>query len=217
MSSSLHAAASEGLSEVVQQLLAAGADVEAADSDGITPLYAAAANGHYEVAKLLFAAGAAVNAVRPDIGLTPLYAAATAGHTGVVQLLLQKGAEPYPVNRSGGTALSVAAARGLEDVVQLLLDAWGQASLSSAQLVYATKVAACNDQPGAFAKLLKKLQEEYPEDLMVVFQDYSDTDDDELWEEPASLEFALEAVLRQWASDVSSTTEHSRKRQRVSK
>lgn len=38
---------------------------------------------------------------------------------------------------------------------------------------------------------------------MTVFEEYSDSDDGELWEEPASLEFALEAVLKQWASDVS--------------
>jgi hypothetical protein len=208
----LIAAASSGQHDVVQVLLEAGAVLDAKDEDGITPLHAAAEKGHLQVVKLLLAAGTPVNTPRPDHGRTPLYAAATARHTDVVQLLLQKGADPYPENRSGGTSVSVAAARGYDDVVELLLEAWGQYSLTAAQLVYATKVAACNDQPAAFAKLIKKLQEVYPEDMMVVFQDYrSDSDDDsseegELWEEPATFEFAMEAVLKQWTSEISSIT-----------
>jgi ankyrin repeat protein len=37
MNGCLHAAAREGQPELVKQLLAAGADIEAADADGLTP------------------------------------------------------------------------------------------------------------------------------------------------------------------------------------
>lgn len=137
----LHMAVKAGHREMVQQLLAAGASMQAQDSDGIAPLYAAAAEGQFEVVKLLLAAGAPVNTAVPEDGRAPLYAAATARHTDVVRLLLQKGAEPYPQNRSGGTSVSVAAARGYDDVVEILMKAWGQFSLTSDQLVYATKPA----------------------------------------------------------------------------
>ncbi|KAK3237557.1 hypothetical protein CYMTET_52372, partial [Cymbomonas tetramitiformis] len=57
----LYAAASNGQKEVVEALLAKGAQVDLADKEGMTPLYRAAYNGHKEVVEALLAKGAQVD------------------------------------------------------------------------------------------------------------------------------------------------------------
>ena len=51
-----------GHKEIVELLIAEGADVNAKRNTGVTPLHHAAWNGHKEVAELLIANGADVNA-----------------------------------------------------------------------------------------------------------------------------------------------------------
>ena len=57
----LHMAALVGHKAAVSELLAAGADMNAATPDGATPLYVAALNGHKEVVSALLAASAGPN------------------------------------------------------------------------------------------------------------------------------------------------------------
>ena len=72
-------AARDGNIEAVRQHLAAGADVNAKNQNGSTPLHEAATK---DVAELLIAEGADVNA--KDDGWTPLHSAAWEGHKEVV-------------------------------------------------------------------------------------------------------------------------------------
>ena len=76
----------------MRTLLAVGADVNAKNTVGWTPLHLAARIGHTEAARLLLAAGADVNAKDKD-GHTPLHGAAENGHTDVVNLLRAHGAK----------------------------------------------------------------------------------------------------------------------------
>jgi len=69
---SIHEAIFEGNIEAVKQHLAAGADVNAKEEDGRTPLHVAAMGGHTEVAELLIAKGADVNVKEDNLGSTPL-------------------------------------------------------------------------------------------------------------------------------------------------
>jgi ankyrin repeat protein len=80
----------KGSIEEVKQHLAAGAEVNAKDGDGWTPLYGAAWWGHKEVAELLIAKGADVN-VKERVGKTPLDAANERNHPEIADLLRKHG------------------------------------------------------------------------------------------------------------------------------
>jgi ankyrin repeat protein len=156
-------AVAEGHSNVVQVLLAAGADVEVMSDTGVTPLVAAAFQGDTEVARQLLAAGASVDPERNG-GFALIYHAADAGHFGVVQLLLCSGADPW-VGCSGSTILSHTAHEGHVAVVQLLVEEWGQPPPSAAALVQAARAAAGQGHMEFFAQLVKELRKVYPEEL----------------------------------------------------
>jgi ankyrin repeat protein len=90
----LAVAAGHGLREVVEALLAVGADPGAvAAHSQVTPLIRAAEGGHREVASLLLARGADANVVDAE-GRSALAAAAEYGDPELVQLLLKSGADP---------------------------------------------------------------------------------------------------------------------------
>jgi serine/threonine protein kinase len=105
--------------EKVKKLLKEGADVNAKDEFGWTPLHKAAILGHIEVVKLLIKEGADVNA-KNEFGWTPLHGAAESGHIEVVKLLLEHGADPNIKNNGGKTAIDLALERGYSDIVKLI-------------------------------------------------------------------------------------------------
>src|SRR5690606_9511977 len=87
-------AAMRGDLQEVRALLAAGADVNVAQGDGMTALHWAAELGDVEMAKMLIAAGANVRAVTRIGEFTPLHVAAEGGHADVAAALLAAGADP---------------------------------------------------------------------------------------------------------------------------
>ena len=88
-------AAREGYKEIVELLIANGADVNAKTGNaGWTPLHWAAYEGYKEIVELLIASGADVNAKvesGPKQGLTPLDAANGTNHTEIADLLRKHG------------------------------------------------------------------------------------------------------------------------------
>ncbi len=92
----LHVAAQAGAGEVVEVLVAAGADPERAieSGGGARPLHFAAASGSERAVAALLAAGAHVDATEESWGQTPLIFAASEGRTGAVRTLLGAGADP---------------------------------------------------------------------------------------------------------------------------
>ena len=115
----LLSAVEEGDVEALKSALAAGADVNAADSEGITSLMRAAETGNEEILKLLIEAGADVNAADCD-DITSLICAAETGNEEILKLLIEAGADVNVENVYGDTALSVAAARGYVSCVEML-------------------------------------------------------------------------------------------------
>jgi len=94
-------AARDGNIEAVRQHLAAGADVNAKNQNGSTPLHRAAIT---EIAELLIAKGADVNA-KMDNGLTPLHYAAVEGRKEITELLIAAGADVNAKDDRSGTPL----------------------------------------------------------------------------------------------------------------
>ena len=109
--------------EVVQVLIDAGADMEAKNEKGRSPLLVASAFGKLDAVKLLVEAGAKVCATDSQ-GDTCLILAANFGHTDIVRYLA--GLKEVDVNyhgRNNDTALHSAVDDGHRDVVEVLVDA----------------------------------------------------------------------------------------------
>ena len=109
-----------GHGPVVQQLIAAGANVNAIDNVGDTALTMAACRGHGPVVQQLIAAGANVNAIDND-GNTALTVAACRGHDSCVQKLIATGANVEAVNRFRTTPLINAARKGHNSCVRQMI------------------------------------------------------------------------------------------------
>ena len=133
-------AAQRGDLAAVRRLLREGADVNAAQGDGMTALHWAAERGNGELAEVLLYAGARVDAGTRIGHYTPLHLAARAAHGQVVALLLDAGSDPEArTTNSGASALHLAAGAGDPAVVDALVQAgadvnaregaWGQTPL----------------------------------------------------------------------------------------
>eukprot|EP00955_Chlamydomonas_euryale_P079937 363361-Chlamydomonas_euryale.AAC.2 len=86
---------------VLATLIASGAEVDAVDQFGLTPLHEAARFGFKECVAMLLARGAAVDATDAR-GETALTRAAAWDHAGCVALLLRAGASAEKALRGGG-------------------------------------------------------------------------------------------------------------------
>jgi ankyrin repeat protein len=107
------------------RLLSGGADVNAQDDQGFTPLHFAAASGTSdEVVQLLLDAGADINA-RNHNDETPLYLAVantTAGKLPIVRLLRERDADPTIPAHDGFTALKYVERYGRPELRELFAD-----------------------------------------------------------------------------------------------
>jgi ankyrin repeat protein len=101
-------------------LLQHGADVNARDGDGATPLHNAALSGHRELAALLLDKGADREAHDAESGATPLYFAAAWGRSALVELLVARGADVNARNKAGVTPLAAAEKNGFPEIATLL-------------------------------------------------------------------------------------------------
>lgn len=115
-------AAMRGDAAEVEALLRNGADVNAAQGDGMTALHWAAELGDVEMAEVVLAAGANPAALTRLGDYTPLHAAAKSGSDGVARALLRAGADAEARTSTGGaTPLHLAAGAGHFAVVEALV------------------------------------------------------------------------------------------------
>ncbi|HIF24445.1 MAG TPA: hypothetical protein EYQ27_21705 [Gemmatimonadetes bacterium] len=152
-------AARRGEVELVRSMLDDGADVNAAQGDGLTALHASAERGHVEIARLLIAAGADLDAETRIGHYTPLHLAGRGGHGHVVLALAEAGADvSRATSNTGVTPLHLAAsAVGGEPAVATLLDHGAavnarEASAGQTPLMF----AAAYDRAAAVRELLSR-------------------------------------------------------------
>ena len=133
-------AAMQGDIAMVRALLAGGADVNAAQGDGMTALHWAAERGDAALAEMLLYAGAVIEPVTRIGGYTPLHIAARTGSDAVALMLLDAGADATErAPGTGTTPLHLAASAGSAPLATALLergadpdareDGWGQTPL----------------------------------------------------------------------------------------
>ena len=116
----LHGAAASGDKEEVERLIEQGADLNAKNDDGQTPLHLTILNKRAGQARwVLITQGADVNAKTND-GTTPLMMAAAQGIEYLAEVLLFNGADVDPKNDRGETALSLAKENGKTEIIELL-------------------------------------------------------------------------------------------------
>ena len=120
---------------IIQLLLEAGADANARNDRGLTPLHEGATNSNPVVTAHLLAAGEDPNGLDNE-GYTPLhYAAAQSGNGRVVTRLLGAGADPLAESNDGRTPLhSALRYAGELGVVSELLEAGATENLTPLQL-----------------------------------------------------------------------------------
>lgn len=152
----LHWAAHVDSIESADLLLKAGAQVDAHNVYGVSPLMLASLNGSPRMVTRLLDGGANPNTALPS-GETVLMTAARVGNTETVRLLLAKGADVKASEKEKGqNALMWAAAEGHAGVVALLLEHGADPSATSASGFTPLLFAARSGTPEVAAALLKK-------------------------------------------------------------
>lgn len=115
-------AARRGELETVRALLREGADVNAAQGDGMTAMHWAARNGDVGMIRVLRYAGANLESTTRLGGYTPLHLASQAGLGDAVRALLEGGSKVGAVTTTGVTALHFAAEAGQPAAITALLE-----------------------------------------------------------------------------------------------
>jgi len=122
---SIHIAAKIGHLEAVRQHLAAGANVNAIDHEGNTPLHHAVYNDQTEIIRLLIDKGAEVNGKRKaanhEKGVAPLHTATWRSTIETMELLIDNGADVNMKRADGAIALHYAVWFGLKEKAEFLL------------------------------------------------------------------------------------------------
>ena len=117
----LSRAVDTGNVELLEIAIREGADVNAKNEYGSTPLHKSARHGRLEVARALIDKGADVNAKNDD-GWTPLLLSASNEHLEVARFLIEAGADVNAKNEYGFTPLHKSARHGHLEVARALID-----------------------------------------------------------------------------------------------
>ena len=111
-----------GQNDSARRLVQHGADVNARDSNDVSPLMYAIGTHNSEMLALLVRKDADLEALSVQTKMTPLILAVEIGDTDAMMILLNKGVNINRTNHEGYTPLMAAAESGRARVVEVLLD-----------------------------------------------------------------------------------------------
>lgn len=154
-------AVENGNREMVQLLLAHGANVNGVDQYGRTPLMRLGEDSTSDLVWDLISAGAKVNH-KDENGETALMAAAYRNNSNLVKELLEAGAEVNIANNDGATALIIAASSGRVNNVRTLILAGANIEARDSEGKNALKHAIENDGRAVIRLLRSKGSLESP-------------------------------------------------------
>ncbi|KAK6523259.1 hypothetical protein TWF694_006148 [Orbilia ellipsospora] len=202
----LCSASRNGHKEIARLLIEGGADIEAEDEVGRTPLQVAAENGHEVVARLLIdygahfdssydhdllqnlarggytdSAGCLLRFIQENNGdvMQPLWLAALNGHQDVAKLLLEKGANTE-LKRGSKSLLRAVVEKGLEDMARLLLEEGAQVITKGRNREPLLQTAIENKHWTTAQLLLEKGAEIREFDVRALFESAEGSWDDEV-------------------------------------
>lgn len=107
-----------GNCKIASLLLEKGAQPDVQDKHGIAPMHDAARTGFLDTLQVLVEKGASVN-IQDQSGALPIHIAIREGHRDVVEFLAPR-SDLKHANVSGQTAIEVAQASHVPDIVDLL-------------------------------------------------------------------------------------------------
>jgi ankyrin repeat protein len=160
--SAAHLAAAFARNECLALLLECGADAEARDAKGHTPLHLAALSDDDKCIARLLERGVAVDA-RNARQRTPLHLAALRGNEHALRALIEASADVNLVDESGLSPLHLAAGQGQIGAVDMLLkahadpnlpDRWGRSAFHLAALAPDSELLSLLYRAGARPSLL---------------------------------------------------------------
>ncbi len=136
-------AAYDGDETIFNAKIAAGANIEAVDSEGYTALIYATAYGYQNIMKTLIAKKANVTAFKNDVN--PMFAAVNNDNTSSIQMLINAGADINCVDLTGYTPLMFAAQEGYTTTVSFLIAQGAKVDTEDNDGHTATSIAAQNN------------------------------------------------------------------------
>uniref|UniRef100_K3W6Y4 Uncharacterized protein n=1 Tax=Globisporangium ultimum (strain ATCC 200006 / CBS 805.95 / DAOM BR144) TaxID=431595 RepID=K3W6Y4_GLOUD len=107
---------------IIEALVSAGAEIDAADKLGYTPLMCMCSRGSLEGTATLLALGANIHRVAWSNGYTPLEFCVLSGNLELIDLCLSKGANPNAQTFEGETCLHLAMASGDTNIILRLIE-----------------------------------------------------------------------------------------------
>ena len=120
-STPLHVSALTGSEEICHFLLQNGANVNACDVDGFTPLFFIYDEDKVEIARILIQNGANISAQVDTKGWTLLHYAAFDNLPEITKVLLENGAEVDAADSNGTTPLHISTGKGNTEVAKMLM------------------------------------------------------------------------------------------------
>ena len=115
--SDMHKACEAGNIEEIRLFVDSGADIEAKNVNGLTPLHVASLYGHIDIVKLLVDLGANVE-MKADNSWTPLHYASQNGYIDIVKLLIDSGADIKAISYDDETPARVAETINIKIIIE---------------------------------------------------------------------------------------------------